>query len=354
MDMRLSDLGFDEWFEPHIGELHAEGRNIARISAVDRGGYLIRNEAGEVPAELAGKLSWQIDNSVDLPCVGDWVTVEYYNHNSEAIIHGVFPRKTFLRRKTAGDRVDYQMIAANIDTAFLVQSCHFDFNPRRLDRYLVMAAEGHVEPIVILTKTDLITGDELEEKIALVRSVTQAHVLALSNKSGDGLEPFQQTLRPGRTYCLLGSSGVGKTTLINRLLGREALSTRAVSGTGEGTHTTSRRQLVVLAEGAMLIDTPGMRELGLLGAGEGIGIGFEDLVRLAANCRYADCSHENEPGCAVRAAIESGELSSDRYASYLKLKKETEYHDMSYLDKRKKDRAFGRFIKSVKKNMKEK
>ncbi|HOI75520.1 MAG TPA: ribosome small subunit-dependent GTPase A [Syntrophales bacterium] len=354
MDMRLSDLGFDEWFEPHVGELHAEGRNIARISAVDRGGYLVRNESGEIPAELAGRLSWQIDDSAGLPCVGDWVTAEYYNHNTEAIIHGVFPRKTFLRRKTAGDRIDYQMIAANIDTAFLVQSCHFDFNPRRLDRYLVMAAEGHVEPVVILTKTDLITGDELEEKIALVRSVTQAQVLTLSNKSVDGLEPFQQTLLPGRTYCLLGSSGVGKTTLINRLLGRDALSTKAVSGTGEGTHTTSRRQLVVLAEGAMLIDTPGMRELGLLGAGEGIGIGFEDIVRLAATCRYADCSHENEPGCAVRAAIESGKLSSDRYANYLKLKKETDYHDMSYLDKRKKDRAFGRFVKSVKKNMKEK
>jgi len=354
MDMRLSDLGFDEWFEPHIGELHAEGRSIARISAVDRGGYLIRNEAGEVPAELAGRLSWRIDDSAALPCVGDWVTVEYYNHHTEAIIHGVFPRKTFLRRKTAGDRVDFQMIAANIDTAFLVQSCHFDFNPKRLDRYLVMAAEGHVEPVVVLTKTDLITGDELEEKIALVRSVTQAQVLALSNKSGDGMEPFQQTLRPGRTYCLLGSSGVGKTTLINRLLGREALSTKAVSGTGEGTHTTSRRQLVVLADGAMLIDTPGMRELGLLGAGEGIDIGFEDLVRLAANCRYADCSHENEPGCAVRAAVESCELSGDRYANYLKLKKETEYHDLSYLDKRKKDKAFGRFIKSVKKTMREK
>ncbi|NPU85889.1 MAG: ribosome small subunit-dependent GTPase A [Syntrophaceae bacterium] len=351
--MKLSDLGFDEWFEPHMGEIHEEGTGIARISAVDRGGYLIRNESGEVPAELRGKLSWQIERSVDLPCVGDWVTVQYYDHGTAAIIHRIFPRKTFLRRKTAGDQVDFQMIAANIDTAFIVQSCHFDFNPRRLDRYLVMAADGHVEPIVVLTKTDLIARNELEEKIAIVRSVSQAQVLALSNISGDGMEPFQQTLCSGRTYCLLGSSGVGKTTLINRLLGREALHTKAVSGTGEGTHTTSRRQLVVLPEGAMLIDTPGMRELGLLGAAEGVGIGFEDLVRLAANCRYTDCSHANEPGCAVRAAVENGELSHDRYSNYIKLKKETEYHDMSYLDKRKKDRAFGRFIKSVKKQMKD-
>lgn len=350
--MKLSDLGFDEWFRPYIGELHKEVTDIARISAVDRGGYLIRNESREVPAELAGKLSYQLESSVDTPCVGDWVTVQFYNNSTAAIIHRVFPRKTFLRRKTPGDQVDFQMIAANIDTAFIVQSCYFDFNPRRLDRYLIMAADGHVEPIVILTKTDLITRNELEQKVAIVSSAAKARVLALSNISGAGFDAFQQTLRPGRTYCLLGSSGVGKTTLINRLLGREVFNTKAVSGTGEGTHTTSRRQLIVLAEGAMLIDTPGMRELGLLGAGDGVSIGFEDLVGLSTNCRYADCSHEHEPGCAVRAAVENGELSNERYSSYIKLKKESEYYEMSYLDKRKKDRAFGRFLKSVKKQMK--
>ncbi len=351
--MKLSDLGFDTWFEPHSGELLEESTSIARISAVDRGGYLIRNESREVPAELSGRLSYQTERAVDLPCVGDWVTVQYYDRDTAAIIHRVFPRRTFLRRKTAGDRVDFQMIAANIDAAFIVQSCHFDFNPRRLDRYLVMAADGCVEPVVVLTKTDLIPPEELEQKVAIVRSVANAAVLALSNKSGAGLDLFRQALRPGRTYCLLGSSGVGKSTLINRLLGREALSTKAVSGTGEGTHTTSRRQLVVLADGAMLIDTPGMRELGLLGAGDGVDIGFEDLLRLAADCRYADCSHENESGCAIRAAVESGALSRERYLSYLKLKKESDYHEMSYLEKRKKDKAFGRFIKTVKKQLKD-
>jgi ribosome biogenesis GTPase len=351
--MKIRDLGFDQWFEAHSTEFRQEGCSFARISAVDRGSYLIKNESREVPAELTGKLSYQIESSVDLPCVGDWVTANYYNNDTAAIIHLVFPRKTFLRRKTPGENVDYQMIAANIDIAYIVQSCHFDFNPRRLDRYLVMAADGHVEPIVILTKTDLISRDELDQKIAIISSATKTKVIALSNITGIGFDEFRQTLSPGRTYCLLGSSGVGKTTLINRLIGQETFNTKAVSDTGEGTHTTSRRQLIVLSQGVMLIDTPGMRELGIVGASDGVNMSFEEFVILSANCRYANCSHEHEPGCAVRAAVEKGELSEDRYSSYVNLKKESEYYEMSYLDKRKKDKAFGRFIKSVKKQMKD-
>ena len=350
--MNLSDLGFDQWFEAHITPPCENSRGIARVSAVDRGSYLIRNELGEIPAELSGKLSYQTEYSMDLPCVGDWAAVQYYNDGAAAIIHGVLPRKTYLRRKSAGEVIDFQMIAANIDTAFLVQSCHFDFNPQRLNRYLVMTAEGRVEPVVILTKTDLITSNELQQKLAIMNSVTKAKVIGLSSITGIGFDEFRQALSPGGTYCLLGSSGVGKTTLINRLIGQEAFDTKAVSGTGEGTHTTSRRQLVLLSGGAMLIDTPGMRELGLVGARDGINIGFEDLVALSANCRYANCSHESEPGCAVRAAIENGELDGDRYGSYMKLKKESEYYEMSYLDKRKKDKAFGRFIKVAKKQIK--
>jgi len=328
-------------------------RNIARISAVDRGSYLIRNQTGEVPAELAGKFYFQIESPVDLPCVGDWVTVQYHSNGTAAIIHEVFPRKTCLRRKSAGEKADYQMIAANIDVAFIVQSCHFDFNLRRMDRYLVMAADGGVEPIVVLTKTDLIIPEELEQKLAAIRSSgITAKILTFSNITGIGFDEFQQVLVSGKTYCLLGSSGVGKTTLINRLIGRDAFDTKAVSGTGEGIHTTARRQLVVLNQGAMLIDTPGMRELGLLGAGEGVNQSFQDISRLSLNCRYPNCGHTQEPGCAVRAAVTSGVLNEDRYSSYMKLKKESEYHEMSYLDKRKKDRAFGRFIKSAKKQMK--
>lgn len=349
--MKLKNFGFDPWFEAHAPEFSLDDCGFARVSAVDRGSYLIKDESKEVPAELSGKLGYQIDSPVDLPCVGDWVTAQYYNNDTAAIIHRVFPRKTFLRRKTPGETIEFQMIAANIDIAFIVQSCRFDFNPNRLERYLIMAADGHVEPVVILTKTDLIPRDELEEKLAVIRSVTKARVIALSSVTGAGFDEFEQALSTGKTYCLLGSSGVGKTTLINRLMGREAFETKAVSGTGEGTHTTTRRQLIVLDWGAMLIDTPGMRELGIIGAGDGVDTGFSELAALSATCRYADCTHQHEPGCAVRAAIEKGDLDEARFASYMKLKKESDHHEMSYLDKRKKDKAFGRFIKSVKKQL---
>ncbi len=351
--MKWSDLGFDPWFEAHADDIRHEGQDIARVSAVDRNSCLIRNELREIPAELSGKFYFHVESSVELPCVGDWVTVQYHNDATSAIIHGVFPRRSFLRRKRAGVEVDYQMVAANIDISFIVQSCHYDFNLPRLNRFLVMAADGHVEPIVILTKTDLISQDELQQKLAAIKQAgITTRVIALSNLTGSGFDEFNQVLMPGRTYCLLGSSGVGKTTLINHLIGRDDLDTKAVSATGEGTHATSRRQLIVLDKGIMFIDTPGTRELGLLGAGEGLAKGFEDIFELSMACRYADCSHTQESGCAVLAAMTKGELSEERYSSYLKLRKESEHYEMSYLDKRKKDKAFGRFIKNVKKNMK--
>ena len=350
--MNIRDYGYDDWFEAHAAAYAMEGCDVARVAAVDRGAYRITGEKGEVPAELAGRLAYQIADSGELPCVGDWVTANFYNDDTAAIIHNVFPRRSFLRRKAAGGSVGFQMIAANIDTAFLVQSCHFDFNPSRLERYLVMVTDGRVEPVVVLTKTDLITPEELEEKLAVVRSVTKAPVLPCSTVAGVGFDALRRMLAPGKTSCLLGSSGVGKTTLLNRLMGREAYGTGNVSGTGEGTHTTTRRQLIVLPQGAMLIDTPGMRELGVLGATDGVDQGFGEIAALAARCRYADCTHEREPGCAVIAAVEKGELDADRYANYRKLKKEAAYYGMSSLDKRRKDKAFGRFVKSVKKRMK--
>jgi len=349
--MQLKQLGFDQWFEAHASDMSREGFAFARVCAVHRGSCIVNGGAGEIPAELAGRLAYHAGDPSGLPCVGDWVLVSAYDGGRAAIIHDVLPRKTFLRRKTPGSAMGVQMIAANIDTAFIVQSCHFDFNPSRLERYLAMASDGGVRPVVVLTKTDLAGPDELQCKLELTRAVTRSAVIPLSNVDGTGFGVFRDTLSAGSTYCLLGSSGVGKTTILNRLMERRAFETASVSGTGEGTHTTTRRQLIVLDNGAMLIDTPGMRELGLACASQALDAGFQDLGALAASCRYPDCTHRHEPGCAVRAAVESGAVPSRSYENYLKLRKETEFHEMSGQEKRRKDKAFGRLVKSVKKSM---
>jgi ribosome biogenesis GTPase len=353
--LKLNGLGFDDWFAARANGAPPGASAIARVSAVDRGAYRIVNEAGELLAELAGKFRFFAESSADLPCVGDWAWIQYHSGGTRAIIHGILPRRTFLRRKSAGRDVDLQMIAANIDSAFIVQSCHYDFNLQRLDRYLVLANEGRVEPVLALTKTDLVTPQELEKTIAAIRQAgITARIITLSNATGVGLDEFRRLLAPGRTYCMLGSSGVGKTTLINRLIGREAFATKATSHTGEGTHATSRRQLIVLEQGALLVDTPGMRELGILGAGAALDDSFTEILDLSRGCRYADCRHAGEPGCAVRTAIGRGELAADRYESYAKLKKEAEHHERSFVEKRQKDRAFGKFIKTAKKQIRKK
>jgi ribosome biogenesis GTPase len=346
--MELRDLGFDDRFADQAREQCSPGLSIARVTAVDRGRYLIRDEHGERPAELTGRLQFAAESSIDLPCVGDWVCARDLDGRSHASIYGVLPRKSFLRRKVPGKDVDFQMIAANIDVAFVIQSCHFDFNVRRLERYLVMVREGQVEPVLLLTKTDLVADNELERLIDKIHLAgVDAEIVTLSNVTGAGLDRVRELLIPGTTYCLLGSSGVGKTTLINRLAGDAGFETRDVSQSGEGRHTTTRRQLIVLESGALLIDMPGMRELGMLGVSDGLDDAFADVGELVKKCRFTDCGHSAEPGCAVRAAIERHDLSEERLRDYLKLRKESAFHDLSYAERRKKDRDFGRFVQSA-------
>ena len=349
---QLSRFGWDDWFETKTQEMNQPGRRIARVVAVDREQFLVIDESGEFRAKLAGRFLHTTGQPTDFPCVGDWVSIQYSGSDDFGIIHDVFPRKSFLRRKASGDAVEFQMIAVNIDVALIVLSCQFDFNVNRLERYLVMVRSGQVEPVVLLTKADLIDIETLRELIDEIRNAgITAEVIALSTITGDGVDSLRDMLQSGKTYCLLGSSGVGKSSLINRLTGQHMLATNMVSATGEGRHTTVRRELILLNNGAMLIDNPGMRELGIMGAEEGMGGSFADIDRLAAKCKYRDCSHSNEKGCAVLSAVEDGSLQRAHYLNFIKLRAEAEFHDLSYLEKRNRDKAFGRHVKSVKKEL---
>ncbi len=350
----LAALGWDDWFESRArgGCDRAEG--VARVAAVDRDQLLLLDGDGAFRGKLSGRFLHEAGAPLERPCVGDWVWVAKSAGEPFGVVHGVLERKGGLRRKAAGEAVEHQMIAANVDVVFIVQSCHYDFNLKRLERYLVMVREGGATPCVLLTKTDLVDPAVLAGQHDEIRGAgIDAPVRTLSNVRQTGVDELRADLATGKTYCFVGSSGVGKSTLINGLLGRDALDTKDVSGTGEGRHTTVRRELLVLDNGAMVIDNPGMRELGILGADSGIEASFPDVVELSSRCRFRDCTHATEPGCAVRGAIESGELDAGHYENFLKLQSESAYLQMSYADKRKKEKEFGRFIKSAQKQLRE-
>jgi len=350
----LRTIGFDKWFLDKVPHGALKQFDIARVVAVHKDSYTISNGEVDVLAELVGKIIFSASSPIDYPAVGDWVLANFYDENTFAIIHEIFPRKSLLKRKTPGKKVDFQLIAANIDVAFIVQSLNENFNLRRLERYLVMVRDGKIQPIVLLSKSDLLDHEAIKGITEEVHKIMpHLQVVSFSNENESYLDNVKGIMQAGLTYCLLGSSGVGKTTLLNNLIGESKYLTKTVSKKeSKGRHATTHRQMIKLDFGALIVDTPGMRELGNFSVATGLGETFSEISQLSGKCQFNDCAHVNEKGCAVLIAVENGQLSAERYQNYIKMNKESAFNEMSYLEKRKKDKQFGKFIKTVMKQKK--
>ena len=324
--MQLTDLGWSGFFESSFEEHRIKGYSTMRIVRVNRGNYIASNGVSDFSCEITGKFGFQSEGKSSFPTVGDWVVVSEVPNELKAMIHTVLPRKSAFCRKSAGQTADQQIIAANIDIVFIVTGLDENFSLRRIERYLSLAWESSAVPVVLLNKSDLC--QDAEAKKAEVESIAVGvDVLSLSAKQQIGLDVLKNYIKPGKTAAFIGSSGVGKSTIINALLGTNRLEVNEVSDLGSrGRHTTAFRELFILDSGGMVIDTPGMRELQVLGEETGLNQTFEDIEDLAINCRFKNCSHGNEPGCAVQSAIKNGSLDSNRLESYLKLKKEVAYY----------------------------
>lgn len=350
----LKSIGYSDWFKKRVDDKKIATHGVARIVSVHRDSFIVTKGEGDIFSELSGNLLYATESASDLPTTGDWVYADFFDDDTHAIIYGVFPRKTLLKRKTAGKLVDFQLIAANIDVAFIIQSLNDNLNLRRLERYLVMVNESGIEPIILLSKCDLKSNEEISEIKQKIQDIApQTVVMAFSSLNRENIDSIISLLESESSYCLIGSSGVGKTTLLNSIMGNNKFETQPVSKIqSKGRHTTTSRQLVRLENGAMIIDTPGMRELGNISVDGGLDETFSEILELSDNCKFNNCSHTNEKGCAILASIKNGDLSEQRYENYLKMKKESEFNQMSFLDKKKKDKNFGKLIKSTMKNKK--
>lgn len=348
--MDLNDLGYNPELETYQKENGLDSFEVGRVIAEHKERYVVKTAEKEYEAEIIGNLRFTAQSRADFPAVGDWVAISEYDED-KAIIHAVLPRKTMIERQAVGKHGEKQIIATNIDYAFIVQAVDRDFNINRIERYLTICHTSKVEPIIVLTKIDLITDEELQELMhAVQQRVKEAPVLAISNETQQGVEAVQKQIQKNKTYCLLGSSGVGKSTLSNNLLGELHMKTAAIGeGTNRGKHVTSHRELLVLDNGGILIDNPGMREVGIADSGSGLESTFDDIFELAEKCKFADCTHTSESGCAVLQALENGDLDSSSYENYLKMEKEKEHFESTVAEKRKKEKAFGKMFKNYKK-----
>lgn len=331
--MTNEQLGWNAELASAFEQYARMGCIAGRVAEEHRNGYDIITERGEIHGEVTGAVRHRAVSRIDLPTVGDWVAVIVHD-DTLATIHGVLPRRSIFSRKAAGEVTEEQPVAANVDTLVVVTGLDDNFNVRRIERYLVLAWESGAQPVIVLNKADL--AENLDEAVMAVENVAAGTpVVVTSAAAGEGLAALEPWLRPGRTLALVGSSGVGKSTLINALAGSGIRATSDVSGSvGKGRHTTTSRELIVLPNGALVIDTPGMREIGLWGDEDSLAGTFQDIEELFGACRFNDCRHEREPGCAVNAALEDGTLDEGRWHSYLKLQRE-----LAYLDRRHNTQA---------------
>ncbi|GAB4255625.1 MAG: ribosome small subunit-dependent GTPase A [Thermoleophilia bacterium] len=348
----LVSYGWDDYFSALLREYSGEGEAVGRVVAEYAGAYVVRAAEGEYGVRVSGRLRHESrGDPANLPAVGDWVVFARPGGDGRGLgmIHGVLPRRTKLSRRAAGAEATEQVIAANVDVVFVVSALGQDLNLRRIERYLATVWEGGATPVLVLTKTDL--ADDLQAARAAVEPVAGlVDVRAVSALTGEGLSDLDAYLNPGRTLALIGSSGVGKSTLVNYWLGKNVQEVLDVREDGKGRHATTHRQLFVLPSGALVIDTPGMREVGLWGAERGVEEAFPEIQELAHHCRFRDCRHEGEPGCAVREAVEQGRLSQDRLEAFRKLRRELEdsaarREVQSRREKRRKERRMAKEIR---------
>jgi ribosome biogenesis GTPase len=348
--MDINDLGYNPDFEQFRIENGLSDFAVGRIVAEHKERYAIRTADTELEAEITGNLRFAATSREDFPAVGDWVALTVYEPDF-GVIYKIYPRFSILSRQAVGHSGEVQIIATNVDYAFLVQAVDRDFNINRLERYLTICHSSGVKPIVVLTKTDLIDSAALSEiEKSINQRIASVPVITVSNVTQEGLNRIEQLMERGKTYCMLGSSGVGKSSLINNLRGEPLMQTDAISSsTGKGRHITTHRELVVLENGGILIDNPGMREVGVTDVSEGLSATFDSIFEYAKSCKYQDCTHTNEVGCAVIDAVQNGLIDSKSYDNYLKMTKEKDFFESSVAERRKRDRDFGKMLKNYKK-----
>jgi ribosome biogenesis GTPase / thiamine phosphate phosphatase len=350
--MRLEDLGYNNKIEEKRIEAEPAGSEVGRVISEHKERYTVRTTGGEFEAEITGNMRFTARGREDFPAVGDWVVLTTYDSDF-GIIHRILPRFSLIKRPAVGLHGVIQLIAANIDYAFIIQSVDRDFNVNRLERYLTICNSSKVKPVIVLSKTDLINELHTAELLDSIKTrIKNVPVITISNETRSGYEALEAFILKGNTYCMLGSSGVGKSTLLNNLAGKSIMRTETISeSTNRGKHITSHRELFILDNGGLLIDNPGMREVGIADSSGGVETTFDMIVRLSENCKYKDCTHIAEAGCAVKEAVAKGELNSGSYENYLKIFREKQFFESTVEERRKKDKEFGKMFKNYKKGL---